>query len=258
MLGAIAGDIIGSVHEHSATKSVDFPLLTRHSTFTDDTVLTVATAHAIVSGTPYSQAFREFGRRHPHAGYGFNFLQWLFADHPRPYNSWGNGSAMRVSPVGFAFEDEESVLREAERSAAVTHNHPERIKGAQATALAIFAARTGASRDEIRRELTRRFDYDLDRRIADIRPQYSFDVSCQGSVPQAIVAFLESTSVEDAIRLAISLGGDADTQAAIAGGIAHAFYGSVPDPMAAAVKERLPDEFVSVLDAFDALYPSPR
>jgi ADP-ribosylglycohydrolase len=244
------------VHEHGLTKQTDFPLLTARSQFTDDTVMTIATAHAIVTGGSYETAYREFGRRHPHAGYGFNFLQWILAETPAPYNSWGNGSAMRVSPIGFAFDDADSVLREAERSASVTHNHPEGIKGAQATALAIFAARSGASKNHIRKEIALRFGYDLDRRVDDIRPGYRFNESCQETVPEAIVAFLESTNVEDAIRLAISLGGDADTLAAIAGGIAHAFYGSVPDPIARAVRDRLPAEFIDIVNAFEARYPA--
>ena len=222
MLGAIAGDVIGSVYEGNPTKSPDFPLFHPLCSFTDDTVMTVATAHAILTGDPYTEAYRAFGRRYPHAGYGSGFRAWLRSEEPRPYNSWGNGSAMRVSPVGLAFNDVETVLREARRSAEVTHNHPEGIKGAQAVALAGFMANTGASKAEIRVEMTQRFGYDLTRRIAEIRPDYAFDVSCQGTVPEALTAFLESTSVEDAIRLAISLGGDSDTLAAIAGGIAHA------------------------------------
>ena len=163
---------------------------------------------------------------------------------------------MRVSPIGFAFDDVDAVLREAERSASGTHNHPEGIKGAQATALAVFAARTGASKGDIRREISARFGYDLNRRVDEIRPTYRFNESCQETVPEAIVTFLESTDVEDAIRLAISLGGDADTLAAIAGGIAHAFYGSVPDPIARAVKDRLPAEFLDIVNAFEARYPA--
>ena len=188
--------------------------------FTDDTVLTVATTHAILTSTPYEIAYRAFGRQHPNAGYGNAFFKWLSSDESGPYNSWGNGSAMRVSPVGLAFNTVDDVLREAERS-AVTHNHPEGIKGAQATALAVFMARSGASKKEIRDELALRFGYDLGRTVSQIRPDYQWDVSCQGSVPEALVAFLDSADVESAIRLAISLGGDADTQAAIAGGVAH-------------------------------------
>jgi ADP-ribosylglycohydrolase len=255
MIGVIAGDVIGSVHEHGLTKSVDFPLFEPLSRFTDDTVLTVATAHAILSGTSYETAYRDFGRRHPDARYGGSFYAWLAADEPRPYNSWGNGSAMRVAPVGFAFSSVEDVLCEAERSAAVTHNHPEGIKGAQATALAIFLARSGASKTQIREELTLRFGYNLRRTVDQIRPDYQWDVSCQGSVPEAIVAFLDSSDVEHAIRLAVSLGGDADTQAAIAGGIAEAFYGRLPEALVSRVLERLPPAFIDVIVAFRKTYP---
>jgi ADP-ribosylglycohydrolase len=218
-------------------------------------VLTVATAHTILTGTPYEAAYREFGRLYFDADYGASFRQWLLSDEPRPYDSWGNGSAMRVAPVGWAFGSVGDVLREAERSAAVTHNHPEGIKGAQATALAVFLARSGASKDEIRSDIAQRFGYDLDRTVDDIRPGYEWDVSCQGSVPEAIVAFLDSSDVEDAIRLAVSLGGDADTQAAIAGGIAEAFYREIPDPIVVAVRERLPPKFIDVTDAFRLAFP---
>lgn len=255
MIGVIAGDVIGSVHEHGLTKSTDFPLFDPSSRFTDDTVLTVATAYAILTGAPYETAYRDFGRQHPDAGYGGSFYAWLLAEDPRPYRSWGNGSAMRVAPVGIAFRTVEDVLHEAERTAAVTHDHPEGIKGAQATALAVFMARTGASKDEIRGVLEQRFGYDLNRTVEQIRPDYQWDVSCQGSVPEAIVAFLDSSDVEHAIRLAVSLGGDADTQAAIAGGIAEAFYGHVPEAIVSAVRDRLPPRFVEVIDAFRVAYP---
>jgi len=255
VIGVIAGDVIGSVHEHAIRKSTDFPLFDPLSRFTDDTVLTVATAHAILTGTPYEVAYREFGRQHPDAGYGGSFYGWLLVEDPRPYNSWGNGSAMRVAPVGLAFSNLDDVLHEAERSAAVSHNHFEGIKGAQATALAVFMARSGASKEEIRKELMRRFGYDLNRTVAQIRPDYKWDVSCQRSVPEAIVAFLDSSDVEDAIRLAVSLGGDADTQAAIAGGIAEAFYRSVPDAIVLPVRERLPPRFIEVIDTFQRTFP---
>ena len=254
MLGAIAGDVIGSVYEHEPTKRTDFPLFSPGSRFTDDTVLTVATAHAILSGTPYERAYLELGRRHPHAGYGRAFRGWLASPDPQPYGSWGNGSAMRVSSVGFVFDSVDTVLREAERSAVVTHGHPEGVKGAQAVALAVFLARTGASKDRIREELTSRFDYDLQRTVEQIRPTYTFEVSCQRSVPEAIVAFLDSHDLESAIRLAISLGGDADTQASIAGAIGEAFYGVVPEVIGAGVRSRLPDEFLDVIDAFERQY----
>jgi ADP-ribosylglycohydrolase len=192
MIGAIAGDIIGSVYEHAPLKSKDFPLFHRQAHFTDDTVLTVAVANAILEGRSYRSAIREIGRRYPDAGYGSHFVQWLLSDNMPPYNSWGNGSAMRVSPVGFAFDTVETVLREATASAAITHNHPEGIKGAQAVAYAILRGRQNADRDDIRNEIRQRFGYDLQRSIDDIRPGYSFDVSCQGTVPEAIIAFLDS------------------------------------------------------------------
>jgi ADP-ribosylglycohydrolase len=250
MIGAIAGDVIGSVHEGAGTKTTAFELFQPHSRFTDDTVLTVATAHAILTGAPYQDAYRAFGRLYPDAGYGSLFRQWLEQPEPRPYNSWGNGSAMRVVPVGLAFGTVEEVLSEAERSAAVTHDHPEGIRGAQAVALAVFLARTGASKREIREDVSRRFGYDLDRTVEGIRPVYRFDVSCQGSVPEAIIAFLDSSGVEDAIRLAISLGGDADTQATIAGGIAHAWHGELPAGIEGPVREQLPPRFLDVVDRF--------
>ncbi|MFQ5760622.1 MAG: ADP-ribosylglycohydrolase family protein, partial [Acidiferrobacterales bacterium] len=229
MLGAIAGDIIGSVFEGSGRKETNFPLFSSRSTFTDDTVLTIAVAAVLLDGGDYASALRDYGRRYPDRGYGGSFYQWLHDGSLGPYNSWGNGSAMRVSPVGFAAKTVEDVLIEAHRSVAVTHNHPEGVRGAQATALAVFLARHGASKSEIRHELTERFGYNLERSVEEIRPGYAFDVSCQGSVPESIICFLDSSDVEGAIRLAVSLGGDADTMACIAGGIAEAFYGGVPD-----------------------------
>ena len=223
MLGAIAGDVIGSVYEAHPIKYTDFPLFGRSSHFTDDTVLTVAAAYSILEKVDYATAFKTFGRRYPGAGYGSSFYQWIFSPDGRPYNSWGNGSAMRVSPVGFAFESIDAVLEEAERSASVTHNHPEGIKGAQATALAVFLARKGENTDFIKSKIEKRFNYNLNRTLEDIRPEYRFDVSSQGSVPESIIAFLESNNFEDAVRKAVSLGGDSDTMACIAGGIAHAF-----------------------------------
>lgn len=228
MLGAIAGDVIGSVYEGRPIKSTTFPLFSPHSTFTDDTVLTVAVAYAILTGAGYASCLRLMGRKYPGAGYGMSFYQWLFSTESAPYNSWGNGSAMRVSPVGFAFDSVEEVLQEAKRSAEVTHNHPEGIRGAQATALAVFLTHHGESKQGIKREIAQRFTYDLDRRLDDIRPDYRFDISCQGSVPQSIIAFVESENFEGAVRNAISLGGDSDTMAAIAGGIAEGERGSPP------------------------------
>lgn len=252
MLGAIAGDIVGSVYEFHPIKSEDFPLFGEESRFTDDTVMTVAVARAILEGGDYGSWMHLLGRRYPNAGYGGSFIRWLMADDPKPYGSWGNGSAMRVSPVGLAFDSQERVLTEAFRSAVVTHDHPEGIKGAQAVALAVYLARTGAGKTDIRRELESRFGYDLERTLAEIRPAYHFDVSCQGSVPEAIIAFLESSDYEDAVRKAVSLGGDSDTQACITGGIAAAFYGGVPEDIASRVRSLLPEEFLTVIDHFSA------
>jgi ADP-ribosylglycohydrolase len=258
MLGAIAGDIIGSIYEFAPIKSKDFPLFDPRCRFTDDTVLTVAVARAILTGTGYRENLLELGRRYPGAGYGRAFSRWLHAEDSQPYHSWGNGAAMRVSPVGLAFATPERVLEEAAQSAVVTHDHPEGIKGAQAVALAVFLARSGHSREAIRRQLGERFGYDLERPLDAIRPGYVFDVSCQGSVPEALIAFLESDSWEDAVRNAVSLGGDSDTLACIAGAVAEAFYGGVPP----AVRERalalLPADLRAVAEAFGAWYPPVR
>jgi ADP-ribosylglycohydrolase len=255
VIGAIAGDVIGSIYERAGLKTTEFPLFSAHSRFTDDTVLTVATAHALLTGTSYADAYHTYGDRYPRAGYGGSFRAWLRSPSRRPYNSWGNGSAMRVSPVGHAAQSIEETLAEAERSACATHDHPEGIRGAQAVALAVYLARTGSSKAAIREEIQRRIGYDLSRTIEEIRPAYRFDVSCQGSVPEALAAFLEAESVEEAIRLAISLGGDADTQAAIAGGIAEAFWGGVPEGIVREVRDRLPEEFRVTIDAFTERYP---
>ena len=250
MIGAIAGDIIGSVYEFDPIKTKDFPLFSPLCSFTDDTVLTVAIADAILNGRSYLEAVREIGRRYPDAGYGGFFFRWLHSEDSRPYNSWGNGSAMRVSPIGFAFQDEESVLDEAARTAEITHNHPEGVKGAQATALAIFLARSGRTKDEIRRTIQKRFGYDLERTVDEIRPSYSFNESCQRTTPEAIIAFLDSTSFEDAIRNAISLGGDSDTLACITGGIAEAFYSEVPSEIRSKVMECLSPDLWEITEKF--------
>ncbi|MEA3327952.1 MAG: ADP-ribosylglycohydrolase family protein [Chloroflexota bacterium] len=250
MLGAMIGDIVGSVYEWHNIKTTDFPLFSKRCFFTDDTVLTAATAYALIKKLDYVVVYQDFARRYPGRGYGGNFSKWIWAENPQPYNSWGNGSAMRVSPVGFAFDRVEDVLAEAKRSAEVTHNHPEGIKGAQSTALAIIMGRQGASKVEIREEISERFGYNLDRSLDDIRPGYTFDVSCQGSVPEAIIAFLESSDYEDAVRKAISLGGDSDTIACIAGGIAEAFYGGVPQDIVDQGKSYLPEEYIKIIEDF--------
>jgi len=254
MLGAIAGDIIGSVHEFSPVKTLDFPLFTEASRFTDDTVLSTATAFSVMTDGDYAENYRIFGRLYPLAGYGAGFRNWLASKVGAPYNSWGNGSAMRVSPIGFAFDTEEEVLAEAAKSAAVTHDHPEGIKGAQAVALGILLARQGAGTTQIKKEISGRFGYDLERTAASIRPTYRFDVSCQGSVPEAIICFLESEDWEQAVRLAVSLGGDADTQACISGALAQARFGALPGEIAKAARKRLPDHLLEVVEDFEARF----
>lgn len=230
MIGAIAGDIIGSRWEFNRIKTTDFPLFSEMNGFTDDSIMTAAIADAILHDKDPAESMREWFRkirpRKSVGGYGKRFFQWLAAREVQPpYNSFGNGAAMRISPVGFYYDTLEEVLAKAEYYTAVTHSHPEGIKGAQATAAAIFLARNGASKDDIRRYVTEAFGYDLNRTCDQIRPDYTFDVTCQGSVPEAIICFLESTDFESAVRLAVSLGGDSDTLACITGGIAEGFYG---------------------------------
>ncbi len=256
MIGAIAGDIIGSVYEGTPIKSTDFELFNPHCTFTDDTVLTVATADCIVNGKDYARTYKEYGRRYPRAGYGGRFIHWLMSPGYEPYNSFGNGSAMRVSPVGFAYQNLEEVLTESRRSAEVTHNHPEGIKGAQAVAAAVFLARKGSTREDIKNCIQDTFGYSLQQSLDQIRPGYRFDSSCQGSVPQAITAFLESESYEDAVRKAISIGGDSDTIACIVGGIAQACYKDIPLFIIEKVEEILPEEFLEVVYIFNKYFPS--
>jgi ADP-ribosylglycohydrolase len=254
MLGAIAGDIIGSVFEFDNIKSMDFDLFSAWSHFTDDTVLTVAVADCILHSRDYSQTIRDYALRYPDAGYGSRFWRWVESDSAKPYNSLGNGSAMRVSPVGFAYDSLEMVMEQARRSAVVTHNHPEGIKGAQAVASAIFWARTGRDKTYIREQIETLFGYDLSRSLDEIRPDYAFDETCPGSVPQAITAFLESDDYEDAIRKAISIGGDSDTIACIAGGIAQAYYKFIPKYIITEVRARLYPELLAILDEFAAKY----
>lgn len=250
MLGAVVGDIVGSRFEHAPIKSKQFDCFTESSTFTDDTVMSAAIAEAILSGRSYQDAAREVGSRYPSCGYGQSFFFWLFMPKPQPYNSWGNGSAMRVSPIGWAFDGTDEVLEQAKQSAEFTHNHPEGIKGAQATALAIYLARTGWEREAIRAEIEGRFGYRLDTTVDRIRPGYAFDVSCQGTVPQALVAFLDSTSFEDAVRNAVSLGGDSDTLACITGSIAEPFYGGIPAEIANQALSRLTPDLLHIVSRF--------
>lgn len=229
MIGALTGDIVGSIYERHNIKTTEFPLFQERCRFTDDSVHTVALADALLHNVPYEKKLREYYRRYPSAGYGGHFRTWACSNNLGPYNSCGNGAGMRISPVGWAFNSLDEVLRHAEINTAVTHNHPEGIKGGQATAAAIFLGRSGLSKEEIRNYITAHFGYNLTRSCDEIRPEYVFDVLAQGTIPQAITAFLESTDFENAIRLAVSLGGDSDTLACITGSIAEAFYGGVPE-----------------------------
>lgn len=242
MLGAIVGDIVGSVYEWNNIKTKDFPLFSERGFFTDDTVMTIAVADGIMNGGTadnFVESMKRFGKLYPDSGYGARFGSWLFSDVSEPYNSWGNGSAMRVSPCGWMCKTIEESELLAEISAAVTHNHPEGIKGAQATAATIFLARAGSSKESIKAYIEGEYGYDLSRTLDEIRPVYRFNESCQETVPEAIIAFLESTDFEDAIRNAISLGGDSDTLAAITGSIAEAACG---------IPKSITDKALSYLD----------
>lgn len=254
MLGAIAGDIIGSIYERFPIKSKDFRLFDSRCQFTDDTVLTVAVAEVLLRDGSYVETFRRYYARHPNAGYGGAFHVWARSTDPKPYNSFGNGSAMRVSPVALAFDTIELVRAEARRSAQVTHNHPEGVKGAEATASAVFLARSGTSKNQIRSYIEREFGYDLSRTPDDIRPGYFFDVTCQGTVPAALASFLHAHDFEDAIRNAISLGGDSDTLACIAGGVAGAYYG-VPPHIQQEIETRLDQNLKAITREFAKRFP---
>ena len=252
LMGAICGDIMGSPYEYwrSRTKKYDFNPFPPRATFTDDTVMSIATADWIMNGGDLSRVMQKWGRKYPNAGFGGMFKQWLTQEDPKPYNSFGNGSAMRVSPVGCAFDSLAETLQKAKESAEVTHDHPEGIKGAQATAVAIFMTRQGISKEEIKKYISETFGYDLNRTCDEIRPGYKFDVTCQGSVPESIICFLESKDYEDCVRLAVSMGGDADTMGAIAGSIAAAYYGEIPESILEKCWAKLPEDIREIIDKF--------
>ena len=284
MYGAILGDIIGSIYEHRRIKSKDFELFGTDNSFTDDTVMTVAVAEGYMfflrdhypdfyvgrtgSDVPFTvdddmiSVLRDsiirsmvfYGRKYPYAGYGGNFIRWLKYKH-EPYFSWGNGSAMRTSSAGWIFSDIETVRKMAAIQAEVSHNHPAGIIGAEAVASAVFLARTGSSKEEIRDYITKEFGYDLDRTVDSIRPGYRFDVSCQGSVPEAIISFLDGADFEDTVRNAVSLGGDSDTLGAIAGSVAEAYFG-VPDELKAKCEQYLPEIMLGTLHTFSRRWQS--
>lgn len=259
LMGTILGDIAGSIYEFDPHKSTDINIQDKRMDYTDDTIMTIAVADWILNDKRHTkkglvERMQQWGRKYPNpmGAYGNMFSQWLRKDNPKPYNSWGNGSAMRVSAVGFAFDTLEETIKVAKICAEVTHNHPEGIKGAQATAAAIFMARTANSKEDIRRFITDTFGYNLNRSCDDIRPTYGFDGSCQGTVPESIIAFLDSKDYEDALRLCISLGGDADTMGAITGAIAGAYYNKMPYALYNFGMEKLPKDIQNIVGLFNS------
>ena len=265
MIGAILGDMIGAPYEFDrGGKTKDFPLFSRKSQFTDDSVMTVAVAEALMDTRGQSDAeilsalvrsMQKWGRRYPDAGYGGRFIRWLFTENPQPNGSFGNGSAMRVSAAGWLCDTLEATRHTAALTAEVSHNHPEGIKGAESAAAAIFLARTGSSKEEIKAYTEREFGYQLSRSCDELRRTNRHDETCQVTMPLVFAAFLESTDFEDAVRNAVSLGGDTDTIACITGSIAEAFYG-VPDALAAQGRNRLPADMLAVLERFDKVSPT--
>lgn len=269
IIGAICGDIIGSTYENSGIKNKNFDLFPLNSKFTDDTTMTLATASWLLKNNqigfisklftpkkPYKILVREMqtiGNRYITAGYGGGFTNWLKSDNPKPYNSWGNGSAMRVSPVGWATSNLDEAEKLAKISAGITHNHPEGIKGAVSVASCVYLARMGESKESIREYVENKFHYDLSRDFDELRDNYVFDISCQGSVPESIMSFLNADSFEDTIRNAVSLGGDADTQAAIAGSIASAYW-DVPEYIYRPALEYLDDYLLDILEKFNKTF----
>lgn len=255
MKGAIIGDIIGSTHEYdNRIKTKEFELFPQCSEFTDDTVLTIAVYDALKNNIPYEESFYKWVNRYPERGYGQQFFQWIISKEKKPYGSKGNGAAMRVSPVGWLFNTEEEVLREAKRSAEVTHNSEEGIISAQAVAMAVFMGRNKKSKEDIRGYIEKIFNYDLSRRLEDIREVYVHSMEASKSVPESIICFLESNSFEDSIRNAVSLGGDADTMACITGSIAEGYYG-IDEEMWKKAKEFLGEDMLEKVDLHGRRHP---
>ena len=247
IIGGVCGDILGSGYEWHPVKTLEMDLCRIDDTYTDDTVCTIAVTDAIVNQKSFAETLRKWCRKYSFAGYGPSFRRWIKLENGEPYNSWGNGSAMRVSASGALANSLEESLRIAKESAEVTHNHPEGIKGAQATASAIYMAKTGSSKDEIKDYIQTKFGYDLERKYKDIQPSYNFDVSCQGSVPESIICFLESKDYEDAVRHAIAMGGDADTMATITGSIAAAYYKTIPERILTHCLNCVPQDMKNIL-----------
>ena len=250
MIGAVIGDIIGSRFEFNNHRSEDFTLFTDESKVTDDTILTIATADCLLHNKEYANTYQQYAQKYPNGNYGGMFSKWMYTSEPKPYGSFGNGSGMRVSPVGWFYSNLEDTLKEAEKSAAVTHNHPEGIKGAQSIALAIYLARMGSSKEEIKSAIEFKFNYVLDFQLDSLRKTNKFDETCGVTVPQSIYCFLISNSFEDAIRKAISIGGDSDTIACMTGGIAEAFYKEISEEILANAKKVIPIEFWKIWEEF--------
>jgi ADP-ribosylglycohydrolase len=250
MIGSLIGDIIGSRFEFNNHRSEDFTLFTEKSVVTDDTILSIATADCLLHNKEYANTYQVYAQKYPNGNYGGMFSKWMYATDPKPYGSFGNGSGMRVSPVGWFFSNLEDTLKEAEKSAAVTHNHPEGVKGAQSIAMAIFLARNGSSKEEIKSAIESKFNYALDFQLDILRNTNKFDETCQVTVPQSIYCFLISNSFEDAIRKAISIGGDSDTIACMTGGIAEAFYKEISEEILANAKKVIPLEFWEIWEEF--------
>ncbi len=253
ILGAIAGNVIGSIYEWKNSEIVDFELFNNKAEYTDDTILLIAVTDAIISKKDFAKTIWNYGNRYPMAPYGGSFRKWLETKDLKPYNSYGNGSAVRVCAVGFAYDTMEEVLKVAEQTAIFTHNHEEGIKGARAMASAIFLAKQGKSKEKIKDFIEQTFHYNLSFTLDEIKSNYpyAFDATCQGCVPQSIVAFLESTDYENAIRLAISIGGDSDTIACMTGGIAVAYYNDIPNYIVDFVMKRLPQKFIDTINEFE-------
>lgn len=254
MIGAIIGDMVGAPYEFNNIKTTEFQLFGLYTKFTDDSVMAVATADSLLHGIDYATAYRKWYFKYPNVGYGGNFRQWCETKSMGAYDSWGNGSAMRVSPIGWAFDTLDETLKEAEKSAIVTHNHPEGIKGARVVAAAIFMARNGYSKEEIKTYIELNFHYDLNEKIDILRPRYKFDVSCQGSVPEAIECFLQSSDFEETIRNTVSIGGDCDTTSAISGSIAQAYYKYIPMDIMTSALQLLPKDMIDILTEFENKY----
>ena len=252
MIGAIIGDIVGSPYEGRRMKffDYDFPLFNEKSTFTDDTILTVATAKSILEGTSYKDNYLDMGRKYRGKGYGGSFQEWLDSKDPQPYNSWGNGSAMRVSPIGLYYDESEKICKEAKNSSEVTHDHPDAIQGAQAIALAVHYAKKGVKKETLKTVISEIYGYEFKNDVAFYNNNYRFDLTCKGTVIQAMTAFFESTSFEDCIRKSVLMGGDTDTLACIAGSLAEAHYKYIPEDMASEAMSRIPNEFIVVIRDF--------